>query len=148
MRRHSCILPIALSALALTGCVESKPAPRLSSPDRYERIEAVRTALGQYGARPAAPPVPAAEQSAIVGRWNHPWGTAAYYQFNADGTARRVTLLTSDEGTYRFQSKDVIEFNFPRARVAPHEEVSFHLRGDTLELCMLGGAWIHYQKAK
>jgi hypothetical protein len=54
MKRISSLLPLALVALALLGCVEDKPAPRLSSPDRDERIEAVRKAQNNYGTRPPA----------------------------------------------------------------------------------------------
>src|SRR5262245_28087483 len=53
MKRCFSLLPIAVSVLALTGCVEDKPAPQLTSPDRNERIEAVRNAQNHYGARPA-----------------------------------------------------------------------------------------------
>lgn len=51
MNRYFSLLPLAVLALTLTGCVEDKPAPRLGSPDRNERIEAVRQAQNQYGAR-------------------------------------------------------------------------------------------------
>jgi hypothetical protein len=53
------ILTTTLTVPALPGCVEDKPAPRLASPDRNERIEAVRNAQTQYGASPA-PATPAA----------------------------------------------------------------------------------------
>jgi hypothetical protein len=59
MKRSSTMLPVALSFLALTGCVEDKAALLLASSDRNERIEAVRTAQNQYGASPA-PDQPAA----------------------------------------------------------------------------------------
>ena len=148
MKRYVSLLPFALIALALPGCVESKPVPQLASPNRHERIAAVRHAQNQYGARPAADrPVTAPDAAALVGRWNNPWTDAAYYQLNADGTAKRVTLLTSDDGTYRFLSDDALEFNFPDALAARHEQVSFRLRGDTLELYM-AGAWVAYKKAK
>ncbi len=51
MNRWFSLLPLALIGLALAGCVDSTPAPRLSSPDRNERIEAVRQAQSKYGAR-------------------------------------------------------------------------------------------------
>jgi hypothetical protein len=54
MKRCLSLLPLALIALALTGCVEDKPTPQLSSPDRNERIEAVREAQTKYGARTPA----------------------------------------------------------------------------------------------
>ena len=51
------LLTIALIALMLTGCVENKPAPQLDSPDRSERIAAVKVARRQICA-PRAPPCP------------------------------------------------------------------------------------------
>ncbi len=54
MKRYFSLVPLALVVLALTGCVESTPAPQLGSPDRNERIKAVREAQDKYGARPQA----------------------------------------------------------------------------------------------
>jgi hypothetical protein len=81
MKRYLTLLSLAVSALTVTGCIEDKPAPRLTSPDRQERIAAVQHAAEQYGAReqpkpetattsPAPAPViplPAAGQEAVAG---------------------------------------------------------------------------------
>lgn len=68
MKRCFCILPLAFGALTLTGCVEEKAKPRLDSPVRSERIDAVRKAQNEYGAVPAqVRPVPSAEVQLIVG---------------------------------------------------------------------------------
>ena len=50
MKRFLFLLTLVLIALALTGCVENKPAPRLHSPDRNERLDAVRETQKKYGA--------------------------------------------------------------------------------------------------
>jgi hypothetical protein len=63
MKRFAAVLIVTLTILALPGCVQDKPAPRLDSPHRNERIEAVRQAQNKYGVpakpaenKPAQPP--------------------------------------------------------------------------------------------
>jgi hypothetical protein len=68
MKRYYSILPLALIVLALTGCRESRSGPQLTSPDRTERVEAVRDAQNRYGASPAPDrPVAAAGKEAVRG---------------------------------------------------------------------------------
>jgi hypothetical protein len=52
MKRFAVILMVTLTTLALTGCVQDKPAPQLGSP---ERIEAGRQAAPEEF-QPAQPP--------------------------------------------------------------------------------------------
>jgi hypothetical protein len=49
------LLLIALIVLAMSGCVEDKPPARLDSPNRNERIDAIREAQNKYG-RAVPPP--------------------------------------------------------------------------------------------
>jgi hypothetical protein len=51
MRRHFSFLGLALLGLGVMGCGRSTPEPQLGSPDRQERIRAVRQAQDQYGTR-------------------------------------------------------------------------------------------------
>jgi hypothetical protein len=62
MKRYLFLRPAALLALALAGCYPDKPAPQLTSPDRNERIAAVRNVQSRYGASPA----PARPAAAVV----------------------------------------------------------------------------------
>jgi hypothetical protein len=168
MKRSFSLLPLALTILALTGCVHDKPAPRLDSGDRNERIEAVRQTQNKYGARstptenlsptaggvavvPAAyvsDPAPVEDRQALVGRWNHPWSDVAYFRFAADGTYRQSGLLGSIDGTYRFLPNGVLELNSSGTFFGPNvAEVKYRLSGDTLELHLLGD-WFAFIKAK
>ena len=161
MKRFPCLLPIVL---ALTGCVEDKPTPHLSSPDPRERVEAARQAAAQYGAHPAAQPsAPAAEMrtarkssapdteffldldgpvlensgaAPLVGRWNLPWRPWAYNQFNADGTFHSAGLLTSSDGTYRLLPQGVLELTVRTAATKAVVELKYRLRGNRLEICL------------
>ncbi len=149
------ILPLAL-ALA-TGCTGGAPPakPALSSRDRGERLEAVRLAQEQFGARPQ--PVPdetaddaaaAADEQAIVGRWEHPLTSGSYFRFHADGTFRRVALLDSVGGTYFVLSPGVIALDYPGVLYGRNMvELKYRLHGDTLELNVSLG-WVAYTKAK
>jgi hypothetical protein len=156
MKRFATVLTVTLIILALPGCVQDKPAPRLDSSDRTERIEAVRQAQNRYGRRAAPaenqpaqpPPVPAVQPMPsllaialagdnvpIVGRWNHSWTDSSYVQFNADGTFKWVALLRTAQGTWRLLSADTVEMDFPgifygRTVV----EIKYRLNGNTLEL--------------
>jgi hypothetical protein len=148
MKRYSSLPLITLIFLAVTGC-GSRPAPQLTSPDRTERVEAVRSAQNQYGAQPAADrPVPHGDKDAIVGRWNHPWTGATYFRFNADGTYHQSGLLFSSDGTYRLLPNGRIEFSsvmtLSGRRAA---EMKYRLSGDTLELQQFGD-WLAYTRAK
>jgi hypothetical protein len=67
MKPYPSILPLALTVLALTGCHESSSGPQLTSPDRTERVEAVRYAQNQYGVRPTPDRRAAAGKEAIAG---------------------------------------------------------------------------------
>jgi hypothetical protein len=53
MKSLTFLLPILGGCLLLTGCVEDKPAPRLNSLDRNERLAAIRNSQDHYGSRPA-----------------------------------------------------------------------------------------------
>jgi hypothetical protein len=147
MKTYLFFLP--LTTLALTGCVQDKPAPQLSSPNRHERIEAVRNAHNQFGAQPAADrPVPAIDKKTLVGRWNHPWTNLTYVRFAADGTYHENTLLTSTDGTYRLLPNGRMEVSFPGTFSGRNVvEQQYRLNGDTLEIQVFG-AWIAYTKAK
>jgi hypothetical protein len=150
MKRLS-TLPLALTALGLTaGCGGGPaPAPSLTSTDRNERLAAVRSVHGRYGATPPAPAVaPAEDVAAIVGRWDHPLVAAAYFRFNADGTFQRAGLLVSTEGGYRVLPGGVIEFNYPGAFYGRNVvEYRYRLTGEALELYEFD-SWIKYTRAK
>jgi hypothetical protein len=129
MKRFAAMLTLIL---ALPGCVQDKPAPRLDSSDRNERIEAVRHAQNRYGvpAQPAEnipaqlPPLTfvlpvvslsdialTGEKLRIAGRW-HRWGKKdVYFQFNADGAFEDVTELNTTTGRWRFVFGDTIELS-------------------------------------
>jgi len=118
--------------------------PGLSSDNPGERLQFVRQAQNKWGEHK---PATTADQHAILGRWNHPWGDSAYLTFNADGTFTLVGVLRESEGTYRFLSFDQIELTFPGIlygeNVVPLE---YRLLADTLELKNLG-AWVPYKRA-
>jgi hypothetical protein len=136
MKRFAAILMVILTTLALSGCVQDKPAPRLDSSDRTERIEAVRQAKNKYGVhaapvenKPAQPlpapavlpavlPVlrfddgPAGDRQAIVGRW-HLRGDMGdeYFQFEANGTFKEEDVINTTRGNWRLLSPDTIELS-------------------------------------
>jgi hypothetical protein len=140
MKRFVAMLTVTLTILALPGCVNDKPAPRLDSPDRTERIKAVRQARNRYGvpAKPAEnkpaqpPPIPAvimpailpvpsplafgdplaADRNAIVGRW-HLRGDMGdeYCQFEANGTFKEEDVINTIRGNWRLLSPDTIELS-------------------------------------
>ena len=170
MKTTTFLLLIALIALTMAGCVEDKPAPRLDSPDRNERLKAVREARNKYGT-PAPPPAPAtdpaqtpktamlpaqplsgdvpvADRQAIVGRWNHPWGGGVYCQFAADGTYTENTLLFTFKGTWSLPSPGTILCRF-LGFFGTYEvqQYKYRLHGDTLELDS-GFGWVAYVKAR
>lgn len=167
MKTNRFFLPLALMALALMGCVQDKPAPRLDSTDRNERIEAVRHAQTKYGARadppdnqpsPAAVPAilpapqgsgdaPVGDGGALVGHWNHLWGDFSFVQFAADGSFKRVALLGTSEGTWRLSSPGTIEVNYPAFFNGRNiVEIKYRLNGDRLELDE-GFGWCPFTKA-
>ena len=157
MKRTILLLTIALISLTLTGCVENKPSPRLDSPDRNERIEAVKVARKKYGTRtptaptvnkPAKPPAPVLIPStllssgqpanidlALVGRWNGPWTSCESYQFAADGTYTNDTLPLHVQGH--------LDHPVPRYVLYAATQLfgtyalrasTYRIKGDTLEL--------------
>jgi hypothetical protein len=148
MKRYFSILPLALIVLALTGCRESRSGPQLTSPDRTERVEAVRDAQNRYGAQPAADrPVPAGDKEALVGRWNHPWTAAAYFRFEENGRYHHKLLLGSIDGSYKLLPNGVIQLNSSDPSGDDVLEMKYRLSGDTLELQQFGN-WLAYTRAK
>ncbi len=123
------LLLIAVTALSVSGCVENKSAPSLSSDNPRERLQAVHHAQEKWGTWQSGK---TANQEAIVGRWNHPWTDGTYTLFNADGTFKRVAVLGSTQGTYRLLSNDVIEMNYEG--ILGRWEFHYHLIGDKLEI--------------
>jgi hypothetical protein len=173
MKTYAILLSLAVSLLTLPGCVEDKPAPRLTSPDREERLEAVRAAQNQYGAQPAAadPNTPSRHDAepagelrssplitkpmegalsetppSIVGRWNLPWRPWAHSQFNADGTFHMETLTDSANGTYRLLPEGVLQLTMRRNSVPKVIETKYRFNDDRLELWW--GYWLSHVRAK
>ncbi|MGH7171805.1 MAG: hypothetical protein ACRELG_16125 [Gemmataceae bacterium] len=140
MKRPLSLLPIALIAVTLTGCVEDKSGPSVSSHNPRERRQAVRQAQEKWGARQREK---TANQEAIIGCWNHPWTNTTYMLFNADGTFKRVSLLITTKGTYRLLSNDVIEMDYQG--ILGRWEFKYRLVGDTLEI--KDGNFITYTRA-
>lgn len=121
-----------------------EPLSGLSSRNPHERLQVVRQAQDKWGSSKVAKEV---DRHAIVGRWNNPTTSSAYFVFNADGTFKNVGLLKDTQGTYRFLSNGEIEFTYPGiiygTNVQQHE---YRLLTDTLELKFLG-TWIRYYRA-
>lgn len=140
MKRTLSLLTIAVTVLAVAGCVEKKPAPSLSSDNPRERLQAARQAQEKWGAHQREK---TANQEALVGRWNHPQTDTTYLLFNADGTFKRASLLFTSQGTYRLLSNDVIEMNYQG--ILGRWEFTYHLIGDALEI--EDGNFITYTKA-
>ena len=163
-------------ALTLTGCVEDKPAPRLSSPNRSERIEAVKVARDKYGTRaPASPAVnipaetpsqgfmlppnlfrlqPAGDDQAIVGSWNHSTRKHLdYFQFAANGTFKEVAELNTTKGNWCLLSADTIQFSalhYSNPAIPSSVtvmEFKYRLDGDSLWLKGVHGGGTHYTRA-
>lgn len=130
---------------ALAGGIAAEaPLSGLSSANPHERLQVVRQAQDKWGSSKVAKDI---DRHVIVGRWNNPINSSAYFAFNADGTFRNVALLKDTQGTYRFLSNGEIEFTYPGiiygTNVAQHE---YRLLADTLEL-KLFGTWIRYHRA-
>ncbi len=154
MRQYFHLLPVALTALALTGCVQDKPAPRLDSTDRNERIEAVHDAQNRYGvpakppeSKPAKPPAPVIIPStrlsnappanidpALVGRWKGSWIRCEDYQFAADGTYTCDTLPYTFKGTWTVPSPGTLVCRYTLFGLPNSEGFTYRIKGDTLEL--------------
>ena len=152
MNRTRSILIHAVTLLAATGCVEDKPAPRLSSPDRSERVEAVKVARNKYGARapaaptvskPAKPPAPVIIPStlspkdidlALVGRWTGSWLRCSDYQFAADGTYTNDTLLYTFKGTWTTPYPGTLVCRYSVFGAYDFRQYTYRVKGDTLEL--------------
>ena len=156
MKRTILLLTIVLISLTLTGCVENKPSPRLESPDRRERIEAVKVVRKKYGTRtpttptvnkPAKPPGPVLIPStllsngqpanidlALVDRWNGSWTSCESYQFAADGTYTNDTLLYTFKGTWIVPSPGTLACRYSAFGTYSFEHFTYRIKGDTLEL--------------
>jgi hypothetical protein len=165
MKRFVAVLTVTLTILALPGCVNDKPAPRLDSPDRTERIEAVRQARNRYGTRaPAAPTVsePAKTPApvitpptllsngidpALVGLWKGSWVRCEDYQFAADGTYTCDTLLYTFKGTWIVQPPDTLACRYSVFGSYFNQHFKYRIKGDTLELYD-GFTWFAYTKAR
>jgi hypothetical protein len=90
----------------------------------------------------------AGDSHEIIGRWDNPVSDSAYIRFNNDGTFKEVALLKTTEGTYRFLSKEVMEWRFPGVIYGENiVEIKYRLYGDTLELKLLGN-WVKYSRSK
>ncbi len=143
MRLLLILLVLLLICLLLTGCVEDKPGPSLSSQNPSERLQAVRQAQDKWGVEKHAL---TADRHDIVGRWNHHWNDAVFMLLNADGTYKDVALLGQTEGTYRLLSNDEIEFTSPGFFGQNVGTREYRLLGNTLELKILG-EWVPYKRA-
>ncbi|MGH7171806.1 MAG: hypothetical protein ACRELG_16130, partial [Gemmataceae bacterium] len=125
MTQTKCFRPIALIVLMLTGCAGDKPAPRLDSPDRSERIEAVKVAGDTYAApAPASPAVdkpaespapvitpaplilgglPNRDDRAIAGYWATQANDLVYFWiFNTNGTCKEAACVVGPAGKLFF----------------------------------------------
>jgi hypothetical protein len=146
MKRFRALRPLALAVcILLAGCGPT-PEPSLSSTNRSERLQVVRTAQKKWGVSKQVTRAP--DKEAIVGRWNHPWADAAYFRFNADGTFKLEGWLGWTEGTYRVLSNNTIEFNYAGIFGRNVSEIKYRLNGDTLEVkeSFLSG-WLKYKRA-
>ena len=125
MQRNLSKLAVAITILALTGCVEDKPAPRPDSACRGALIGAAHAVNNGYAApapaaptvnKPAEPPCqrctpapiisggqPARDDPAIAGTWTLQADDLVYFRiFNADGTCKEAAAIVGPAGKLFF----------------------------------------------
>jgi len=96
----------------------------------------------------AQTPALAGDKEDIVARWDHPYTDGSYIRFYNDVTFKWVALLNTTEGKYRFLEAGVMEFDTPGVIYGRNvTEVKYRLKGDALELKLLG-SWVKYSKVK